>query len=59
MARYRVSGDVRLAFVHEIDAKSEEDARLIVEALSWKDLQNVDRSSGTAFIEAQDSEEIE
>lgn len=57
MPRYRVSGDVRHAFVHEVEADSQEEAIEMVEGLNYKALDNVDTS--TSATEVQDIEQID
>lgn len=59
MPRYRVSGDVRHAFVHEIEADSEEEAIEMVEGLNYKTLDNVDTSNSGSATEVQNIEQIE
>lgn len=58
MPRYRVSGDVRHAFVHEVEADSKEEAEEFVVGMNHKDLDNVDTKPSTAAIEVDDIEEI-
>lgn len=59
MPRYRVSGDVHHAFVHEVEADSQDEAIEIVEGMSHKDLDDVQTGIGGTAVEAQDIELIE
>ncbi len=59
MPRYRVSGDIRHAFVHEVEADSIEKAEEFVAGMNHKDLDNVDTKPSTTAIEVDNIEEIE
>lgn len=54
-----MSGDVRHAFVHEVEAASAEEAEALVEGMNHKDLDDVQTGHGGTAIEVQDIEEIE
>lgn len=58
MPRFQVSGDVRHAFVHEIEADTLEQAQEKVEGMNYQKLDNVDNSQSATAIEVQDVEEI-
>jgi phenylpyruvate tautomerase PptA (4-oxalocrotonate tautomerase family) len=58
MPRYRVTGDVRHAFCHEVEAASPEEAAQIVEEMSHRSIDNVDTSNSATDIQVQDVEEM-
>lgn len=58
MPRFRVYGDVKHAFVHEIEAANEDAAWEAVERLSHRVL-DVDTSNSASVTEVQGVEEIE
>jgi hypothetical protein len=59
MPKFRVSGDVRHAFVTEVEADSQEEAIEMVEGMNHNDLDDVQTGSSGTAIEVQDSELIE
>jgi len=59
MPKFRVSGDVRHAFVHVIEAPSIEEATEAVEQMSHRDLDNVATGNMATMIEVQDAESID